>query len=100
ILAFGDTEHDYLGCFAEIVARWTNQVADVFDEKQIDIFQLPVGKMALDHARIEMACATGCNLFHREAEAAEAIRIVFGLNVSGEHSHAPSLRQTFQRALQ
>ena len=37
-----DAENDNFRGFAQIVARGADQVADVFDQQQVDIFQTPV----------------------------------------------------------
>src|ERR1051326_8126398 len=52
--------------------------------------------MGLNHSRIEMACATRCNLFHWKAKASKTVCIVFSLQIAGQNSAAAGLWQPRQ----
>src|SRR6266849_1504462 len=56
--------------------------------------------MALNHARIKMACSTSGDLLHWESETSEAGSVVVRLNISGQYGCAFIPRQTFQSALE
>ena len=56
--------------------------------------------MALDHARVQMTGSTGGDLLHRKSEALQAGRIVFRLNVSGQHGHAGIAGKGFEGAFE
>ncbi len=100
VFSLRDTENYDFRSFAQIIARGADQVADIFDQQQIDVFQRPVGKRSLDHAGIEMASPAGRNLFHGEAEPRQAHGVVFGLDIAGQHGDALVRRKAFERALQ
>src|SRR5579864_5891640 len=82
VFAFGDAQHHDLGRLAEIVTGGTNQVADVFNQQKIEVFKTPVGQVALDHARIQVASTAGRDLLNREIKPLQPVGIVFCLNIS------------------
>ena len=85
VLAFGHAEQDDLRLFAEVVAGRANQIADVFDEQDVDVFQRPGCERALDHLAVEVADATGDDLLHRKAVACQPPRVVLGLQIAGQN---------------
>ena len=85
VFTFRDAEQYDLGVFPEIVTRGTNQVADVFDEENVDVIEVPVRERFGDHAGIQMTCAAGRDLLYRKAGAGEEAGVVFSLNVAREH---------------
>ena len=89
VLAFGDAQQDGAGLFAQVVAGGADQVADVFEEQNLEVFDGPVRQGALHHAGIQMAGAAGSDLAHGEAETGQAARVVIGLDIAGEHGDAP-----------
>src|SRR5580698_1913765 len=52
--------------------------------------------MALDHTRIKVTSAAGCDLLHRKSEAAQPLCIVFCLNVACQHGDTPAIFNTFE----
>jgi hypothetical protein len=97
VFSLSNAEQDNLGSLAEVITRRTNQVADVFNEKQVYRRQLPVGEVTFDHPRIEMASATRRDLLYRESEAPQASSVVFGLNIASEHCYSLVMRKGFER---
>ena len=71
---------------AEIEGGWTDQVADVLNEQEIDIvsacFLLKLVKTPMNHGRIEMACPAGCQLDGRYAFCADTVGVPFGFDIS------------------
>src|SRR5437868_1499677 len=100
VFPFRHAKHDDLCCFAEVVTRGTNEVAHVLDKEEVDLFEFPVGEMALNHPGIKVACAAGGDLLDWKAKAAQSIGIVLGLNVTGKDSVAFSSGKCFQSAFQ
>src|SRR5215472_946368 len=100
LLAFGDAQDNNLRSFAEVVARRTNQVTDILDKEQVEMFQAPIGKRLLDHARIEMASSSSRDLLDRKAEARQADRVIIGLNISSKDRDALVARESFERTCQ
>ena len=96
VFSLRDAENHKFCRFAQIVARRTDEVADVFDQQQIDVLQTPIEKGPFDHAGIEMACAAGGNLLHRKPKPGQPFRVVFRLDVPGENGHSFAVDRSFQ----
>lgn len=88
VVTFGDGEEDDFGVFAEVVAGGADEVADVFDKEDVDVVEVPVDEVALDHGAIEVAGAASGDLFDGVAVAGEAAGVVVGLDVAGEDGYA------------
>src|SRR5271157_1429199 len=100
VFAFGGAQQNDLCVFSEIVAGRTDQVADIFDNQQVEIFELPVFKVFTDHLGVKVAGAAGGNLLHRKSKPRQAFRIIFGLQIAGKHSNPRALVHALERALQ
>ena len=77
VFAFGYREQHEAQVFAEIVGRRADQVADVFDEQEIQTRASPSLERILDHGRFQMANRAGDDLLHRSLAASEASRVIF-----------------------
>src|SRR5208282_5988899 len=94
------TQHHDLSRFTQVITGWTNQVADVFDEQKIEVFEFPVRQVAFDHASVQMAGAAGGDLLYREMKPLQPVGIVFSLNIARQNGHAIMPRQGFESPLQ
>src|SRR5579883_2314341 len=100
VIAFGHAQDHDLRGLAQVVAGRAHEVPDIFNEQDVEAGQAPVGQVPLNHARIEVAGAAGGDLFHGEPEALETGRVIFRLDVAGEHGHSRLARQGRQGAFQ
>ena len=67
-----------------------NHVADVLDEQQIEVVELPSGDRLGDHFSLEMAHRAGEDLANRCARHRETIGVVLGRKVARHRSHPDS----------
>src|ERR1700758_1830623 len=77
--------------FAEIVRRWTNEIAHVLDEQEIELVKLPAFERILHHRGFEMANGSGDNLFHWGLAPREPHCIIFRGEVAHQRGHAKPL---------
>ena len=99
VFALGDAEHDNFGVLAQVVAGGANQVADVFDQQQVQRFTIvqPAGQLIFHHPRIQVAGTGGGNLSNGIAVASQTASIVVGLDVAGKNCGPYSCRRRFER---
>ena len=100
IVAFGDAQDADLGRLAKIELRRTRDIADVFNEQQIDPVQVQFAKTPLHKRRFQMACAAGEELDHRHGEFFNALGITCCRNIAFEHGDAVAVFEKWDRALQ
>src|ERR1700753_4276373 len=101
VFAFGGAQHDDLGILAEIVARGTDQVADVLNKQQIERIEVPSVEMPIDHPGVKVASAPGSDLSHRVTVPPKTNGVVLGLKVAREDAdpcrRSELLKRTFQK---
>src|SRR5271165_5807250 len=100
VFAFGGAQQNDLCVFAEVVTGRANQVADVFDDQQVEVLQLPVFKMPADHLGVEVTGTAGGDLLHRKAELGQALGIVLGLQIAGKDGDASAFIHALEGPLQ
>ena len=94
------TEQDNLGGFPKIVARRTNQIADIFNEEEARAAKPQLDQMAIHHARVQVTGAARNNLPNRKAVARQPTRIVVDLEIARKNGHGGVLGERRQRFFQ
>src|SRR5271157_183488 len=100
VFALGGAQQNDLRVFTEVVAGRTDQVADIFDNQQVEIFELPVFEVLPDHLGVEVAGTAGGDLLHRKSELRQAFRVIFGLQIAGKHGDPRAFVHALECALQ
>src|SRR5271167_3262205 len=100
IFSLRHTEQDNLGGFPKIVARRTNEIADIFNEENARAAKSHLVQMAIHHARVQVTGAAGNNLPNRKAVTRKPPRIIVGLEIAGENGHGVLLGKRRQRFFQ
>jgi hypothetical protein len=80
--AFRYTANDSAQGLAEIEGRWTDEIANVLDNEQIEVVYGECLECAFDHARIEMAHGSGRDLMGANAERFNPLGIEVGLKIA------------------
>src|SRR6185437_5634125 len=99
VFAFGDRGQDAADVFAKVEARGADQVADVFDQQQIELLDRPAFERGLDHAGFEVAERAGRDLADPGAAAGgagEALGVVVGGEIADEHRRATAAQAAEQ----
>src|SRR5206468_719732 len=90
--------------FAQVIARWADQVPDVFDEKIFEPIErdaLPLIQVAAHHFGFEVADAMSVDLPHWSPARRQPPRVVVSLQIADECSRTRApLTQLRKRALQ
>jgi hypothetical protein len=85
---------------ADVELSRANQVADIFDEDDIQIIKRQPAHPAMHQPGIEVAAAVGLQLHHRDAQARDPLGVVDGGDVALQHGTAQLGRQPRQQPLQ
>ena len=88
VFAFGDGEKDETEVFAEVVAGGADEVADVFDEEQVEVLEVPVFEGIVDHLCVEVAGGAGDDLLDGRSASSKSHGVVVGCEVSDESGDA------------
>ncbi len=67
---------------AEVEAGRADEVADVLDEHDVDVVQGQFVQRGVHHVGVEVAGAAGTDLYCRYTLAADAVRVVFRLEIA------------------
>jgi len=59
VIAFGDRLEDEADIFSQIVGGWAGEIADVFDEQEIEVGKVPAFEAGLHHGGLEMTESAG-----------------------------------------
>src|SRR3984885_3901398 len=100
ILAFGYRKKHKPKILTQIVGRRTYQVPHIFDEKEIELIEIPLLQRLLDHGGFQVTQRTGSNLFYRRLAARQADRVVLRREVSDERGDAVILTKKRECLLQ
>ena len=85
-MAFRDAEDADLDRLAQIELGRASDVADVFDEQQIECVEIEFTQAAFHQRRFEMARAAGEQLHDWHVQLGNAVGIARGGDVAFEHS--------------
>src|SRR3984957_12826857 len=88
ILAFRYRKKHKPKILPQIVGRRAYQVPHIFDEKEIELIEIPLFERVLDHGGFQMTQCTGSNLFYRRLAAPQADRVVLRSEISDERGDA------------
>jgi hypothetical protein len=84
IFTFGGGEEGDAEVLTEIEGGWANEIADIFDEEQIEGAGVETADGTADHFSVEMAESAGGDLNDRGAVGAEALSIVVGGEIADD----------------
>ena len=87
VFAFGHGEQNEAQIFSEIVGRGTDEIADVFDEQEIERANVPIAQGVLNHRGFEVADRARGDLFHGSETSSQTRGIIFGREVANERSY-------------
>src|ERR1700733_4366096 len=88
ILAFRYRKKHKPKILTQIVGRRTYQVPHIFDEKEIELIDIPLVQRVLDHGGFQMTQCSGSNLFYRRLAARQADGVVLRSEISDERGGA------------
>jgi hypothetical protein len=98
VIALGHAQQSDVTVLAEVEARGTDEIADIFDEQEIDRRERQLMQRLVDSLRIEMAGGARRDLHGRYAMGAYAHRIVVGSQVPLDHRDSnPALQRHDRR---
>ena len=80
--AFGGAADNDAEVFAEIVVGGADEIADVFDDEQVEVGEVGIFEGLGDHQGVEMAGAVGLELDGVDAEGADSVGVAFGFDVA------------------
>src|ERR1035441_2897715 len=86
VFALGDRQQHDAQVLAQIVGGRTNEVADILDDQEVEVFQVKGLQGAAHHFRFEMADGAGGDLHDGGAGLAQPLRVVVGREVAYDHA--------------
>jgi len=84
----------------EIEARRTDEIADVFDEQQIEPGKRYIMQCPMYEVRIEVTGRSGRDLYRRHAVRTDAGRVVVGFQITLDHADAIPMPKRHDRRFQ
>src|ERR1035441_1816476 len=98
VFALGDRQQHDAQVLPQIVGGRTDEIADILDDQEVEVFQVKGLQGAAHHFRFEMADGAGGDLHDGGAGLAQPLRVVVGREVAYDHAGL-QLRPQFPHAL-
>jgi hypothetical protein len=84
----------------EIKTRRADEIADILDEDDIDAVEVHVVQSRVHHVCVEVAGATGADLYGGYALLADAYGVVFGFQITLDDRNFDAAIERLDRGLQ